>query len=646
MCGIAGEFRFDGRLVDAAHVVKMTDAIAHRGPDAEGLYCSGTIGLGHRRLSIIDLSEAGRQPIWNAAGSLAVVYNGEIYNYREIRAQLQSEGRVFRTETDTEVLVEAVDAWGIEKALKQFIGMFAFVLWDEREHRVTLCRDRIGIKPLYYSLNSSRLLFASELKGLLANPDFIRKVNLRGIGQAMVTGYAIGTETPFADALRLPAGHYLTVRASGASELHRYWSLDEIERGSYQGNFDEAVEELLSICESAFGYRLVADVPVGLFQSGGVDSSLVAAVLKKRIGADVQSITIGFSDKEYDEAPRARAIAESLGVRHLSHYVSPLEAQDILAKFVEIFDEPFGDTSGIPTFILSRLARQNVKVALSADGGDEQFCGYESYGSYAGRAALVEGIPFTARHLLASVLRRLPLYRPLLYFKSIRESGNSYAPQVTARYEKMIRVLGSTSAADVLQRMHEFAFQPEEIAAALPGSQGDPISGTKLAASNFMRRDNGLLDAMMRTDFTTYLRDDILVKVDRASMAASLECRDPMLDHRIAEFAFRLPVDFLYSGGEHKKLLRTLAQRWIDREVLDKPKRGFVIPLYYWLRGAWKPVALDTLAPHRVIRTGLFDPKFVADELKRFYGQEGGRAERIWMLLNVQMWAERWMFSN
>lgn len=642
MCGIAGEFRFDGRPVDCAQIVAMTDALHHRGPDDAGLYCAGPIGLGHRRLSIIDLSPNGRQPMWNAAGTLAIIFNGEIYNYREIRAELQREGRAFRTESDTEVLIEAIERWGIEDTLRRAIGMFAFVVWNDRSRTLTLCRDRVGVKPLYYSLTPSRLLFASELKGLAAHAGFNRRADLTAIGQALVVGYAIGAATPFADARRIPAGHYLVVDAAGRVTTHEYWSLDAIERGSFRGTIDEALDELLALCESAFAYRLVADVPVGLFQSGGVDSALVAAVLRKRVGADIQSITIGFKDEQYDETARAQAIAQSLGVRHIVHRVEPDEAQEVLARFVEIFDEPFGDTSGMPTYILAKIARQYVKVALSADGGDEQFCGYETYGAYEKRARVIAGIPLVARRALSTVLARWLPHRAISGLRH-RSAKTRYQPQGQARYEKMLRLLAAPSTSSVLQQMHEFAFAPGEVPGILPGASSDSLAGTGLSADVLAAGRRGLLDQMMRTDFTTYLRDDILVKVDRASMAVSLECREPLLDHRLAELAFRLPTEFLLSGGEHKRVLRALAARWIGRDVLDLPKRGFVIPLYYWLRGVWKPLVLDTLTPGRVQAAGLLHAPAVSAEVARFYAEPGRRAERVWMFLNVQMWAERWL---
>jgi len=643
MCGIAGELTFDGRPVLAENIRSMMDALAHRGPDAEGIFCSGSIGFGHRRLSIIDLTDAGRQPIWNDSGTLVIIYNGEVYNYRELRKQLHKEGKVFRTETDTEVILKAIEAWGIDAALSKFIGMFAFALWDAKNLTLTLCRDRVGIKPLYYAHSPNGILFASELKGLIANPGFNRRVNPVAIGQSLITGFAIGSTTPFVGAERLLAGHYLKVTVSGVLERRQYWSLSQIERGSFHGTFNDAVECLQSLCESAFRYRLVSDVPVGMFQSGGVDSSLVAAVLKKCIGADVLSITIGFGEEEYSEAQTAKTVTESLGVRHLVHSVSSEEAQGVLSRFVDIFDEPFGDTSGIPTYILASIARQHVKVALSADGGDEQFCGYESYGAYDWRARSVANFPLVARRLLTTVLRRWFPYRAIHSWRGARATCINYAPQDTARFEKMLRVLTSPSAAHVLQRMNEFAFQSDEIAALLPGAGADPLLGTSLSAEMYEGYRQGLLDAMMRTDYTTYLPDDILFKVDRASMAASLECRDPLLDHRIAEFAFRLPVEFLYHSGEHKRLLKALARRWISADVLNSPKRGFVIPLYYWLRGAWKPMVLDTLTPNRLREVGILDPAAVGKEIDSFYAYAGGRAERIWMLLNIQLWAERWL---
>lgn len=641
MCGICGELRFDGAPVRESDIRRMSEALAHRGPDALGQFCEGPVGLGHRRLSIIDLSPCGNQPMWNDERSLGIVFNGEIYNYREIRAELERRGSRFFSDSDTEVILKAIECFGIAKALERFIGMFAFALWDTRSRELTLVRDRVGIKPLHYHRTSSGLIFASELKGLLAHPRVERKVNPIALGQTLITGFSIGEATAFSDTLKVPAAHYLTVRANGSTSLHKYWSLDDAERGSFRGSFGEAQEQLLTLLESAIGYRLVADVPVGHFHSGGVDSSLVSAIIKKRLGADIQNITIGFDEGAYDEVPTARRVSEALGVRHTVHYVTQREAHETLTRFCEIFDEPFGDTSGIPTYLLAKTARRDVKVALSADGGDEQFCGYESYGAYSARNRRLRRIPRPFRRAAAVALAHVP-YRRWLSRTVPGADRASYAPQAIARYEKMLRMLPLSTDADLIRLMNEFAWAQQETSVAMVGLRGDVLAGTALSPEYLSRYRHGLIDAMMHTDYSTYLRDDILVKVDRASMAASLECRDPLLDHRIAEFAFRLPMEYLYDGREHKRILRAIARQWIPDDILSRPKRGFSIPLYYWLKNDWKPTVHEYLSRDRVEMVGILDPKIVEQEVRRFYSHDGHRAEKLWMLLNIQMWADRW----
>jgi asparagine synthase (glutamine-hydrolysing) len=593
MCGICGEFNFCNKNIDPVNIKRMADSLSHRGPDDWGIYCDGFIGLGHRRLSIIDLSAKGKQPMWSNDKSLCITFNGEVYNYQEIKKELLDEGYYFLSNTDTEVVVNAVHFWGFEKALSKFIGMFAFAIWDSNEKILFLCRDRVGIKPLYYYVTNKALL---------------------------------------------SPGHYLTVNSSGALKLHKYWGLETIERNSFQGSFEDAAEQLEQLLENAFAYRLVSDVPVGLFLSGGIDSSLVSAILKKKINADILNITIGFHDKNYDESPNAKKVSEELDVNHIVHYVDVSEAQDTLLKFPDIYDEPFGDTSGIPTYILSKIAREHVKVALSADGGDEQFCGYESYANY----SLLKKFPWAVRSIASKFLETAIPYKRFLSWGLNRTNEALYCPQFIARYEKMLRLLKIRNIEDLIRLMNEKAWSQETIGEFLPVVKENLFKDTVLSVSYLHDYKDGIMDAMMRTDYSLFLRDDILAKVDRASMSASLECRDPMLDHRIAEFAFSLPIDYLFDQGEHKRILKKMLRKWVSEPIISSPKRGFMIPLYYWLRGVWKPIVLEYLSRENVKSVGLLDEKKVENEVNQFYKYNGCRAEKIWMMLNFQMWVERW----
>lgn len=640
MCGIAGELSFD-MPVDPRVLKSMTDALIHRGPDDEGLYCEGRIGLGHRRLSIIDLSPGGHQPMWTADRSLAIVFNGEVYNYREIRPDLEAVGYCFKGGSDTEVVLNAIHCWGLAGALKRFIGMFAFAVWDASERSLWLVRDRVGVKPLYYQKTSQHLLFGSELRALYANPAFQRELLPKGLGQFFCFGYTLGETTVYKDTYKLPAGHYLRISECGDTSLTRYWNLDAVERSSFRGSFEDAAEELAALCDSAFGYRLISDVPVGVFLSGGIDSTFLAAFLKKRLGAGLEHITIGFSDPVYDETPKAAQVARDLGLRHTVKTIDAVEARDALFRFVDIWDEPFGDTSGIPTSILCGLARQQVKVALSADGGDELFCGYESYPAYDARYRRLQRFPLPWRRAAAAALRRLP-YRWLISTGLALHSGTRRNPQTIARFEKSMNLLDTDGVVDLTRVMNEKGWCIGEVGKLLNTTPGDITSGTAFRRSAAGNDEGILVDHMMRTDLSAFLGEDILTKVDRASMAVSLECRDPFLDHRLVEFAFSLPLEYLYHNGVHKRVLKHVAEPWISPEILSAPKRGFSIPLYDWMRGPWKPLVRDYLSRERVRKVGVLDERVVERELDHFYRFEGGRAEKIMLMLNFQMWAERW----
>lgn len=646
MCGIAGELSF-AEPVETLHIKRMTDALIHRGPDDEGIYCDGAIGLGHRRLSIIDLSEDGRNPIWTQDQSLAIIFNGEVYNHPELRIQLQALGYKFKSKTDTEVVLNAVHCWGMAVTLNKLVGMFAFAIWDARKRSLLLARDRAGIKPLFYFQSKWTFLFGSELKALYAHPKYKKKIDARGLSQHFVLGYSLGESTVLADTMRVPAGHYLCVGGDGTKKLHQYWSIDSIKQGSFKGSFNDAVKELEHLAESAFSYRLASDVPVGVFLSGGIDSTFLATILKKRLDANLLHITIGFRDARYDEAPMASRVAGELGLRHEVHYLDAPDAIQSLRRFSEIYDEPFGDSSGMPTALLCGIAHEHVKVALSADGGDEQFCGYDSYGKYAHRYRQISGIPRFLRHGMAHALSALP-YRPLLSRHVMRKGETLKNPRLISTVEKSLQIMRANQPSDLLRIMNEKGWTQNSVGALLGTSETDLFSNTILAphqAWGCEASDEDMMHAMMRSDYQSFLRDDIMTKVDRASMAVSLECRDPLLDHRLTEFAFSLPMAYVYKQGEHKRILKHILRRYISEDILKTPKRGFVIPLYEWMKGPWRPLVLEYLSSARVRSVGLLDDRIVSAEVDKFYRYDGVGAEKLFLLLNFQMWAERWYIT-
>jgi asparagine synthase (glutamine-hydrolysing) len=641
MCGITGEFDFSG-AADPAAIRRMTAALSHRGPDDSGIHCEGAVALGQRRLSIIDLSPTGHQPMWTPDGKAAIVFNGEIYNHASIRPDLEARGWRFRGTSDTEVLLYAVREWGVAAALQRCIGMFAFAIWDGPNRRLTVARDRLGVKPLFYQLDRQRFIFGSELRALYAHPGFHRELSTAGLGQYLSYGYTLRDRTVFEHARKLPAGHFATISESGEWNLTCYWDPSRVRRGAFAGTFEEAAAEMERLAESAFRYRLVSDVPVGVFLSGGIDSTFLAAFLKRRVGADLQHITIGFENAAYDEAPRATEIARHLGLRHTVRYVGAQEALDGLMRFCDIWDEPFGDTSGVPTSILCGLAREEVKVALSADGGDELFCGYDSYALYERRYRMIAGWPPRARAVAAAALRRLP-YSAVFGAVAGRWSAG-WNPQLLARFEKSLEILATGDVSALLRVMNEKGWPARDLGALLGRELPTDrlLAGTPFAPAPGNERGPALIDRMMRTDLSAFLGDDILTKVDRASMSVGLECREPFLDHRLVEFAFSLPLDFHFADGVHKRLLKHVLARWVEPGVLNAPKRGFSIPLYHWMRGPWKPMVMDYLSPARVVRVGILDPQRVAKEVERFYRYPGGRAEKIMLMMNLHLWAERW----
>ena len=644
MCGICGELRFDGQAVTARDILAMRDALRHRGPDDAGHVLDGPIGLGHRRLSIIDLSPLGAQPMRSADGRFVVVFNGEIYNHKDIRRELEARGVVFRGTSDTEVAVNAAAVFGPLEAVRRFLGMFALALWDVAEKTLLLCRDRVGVKPLYYSLGPRSCQFGSQLRALMARDDFAFELNRDALFRYFQTGYFEGPDTVFKNVRKLPPGTMLAIRSDGSCRETRYFTLDTTIRGSYRGSYDQAREELGALCQEAFALRLVSDVPVGLFLSGGVDSSLVAAVLQQDLDANLTHFTIGFAERNHDEAAKAEALARSLGVAHKVLRLTPDIAAEALRDFCEIYDEPFGDTSGIPTYILSRFAREHVKVALSADGGDEQFGGYTGYERYPRYFKALSPIPGLVRRALARSLRALPWER-LADARLLGASRNARTADRAARLGRFLDLLALDNPRDVVECYAARGF-PALAVARLLGRAAPEIPPFPALDLPDPTTAGGLSDWLMRRDFAFWLPEDILLKVDRASMAASLECRDPLLDHRIAELAFSFPMDFLIKDGEAKRILRDMLRRRVPGSLAGQPKQGFSIPLAAWLRGPHSQGVREALSRESLARVGILDPNEVGRTVDRFFAGEGRYTDRVWLLYNFQMWAGRWLCAR
>lgn len=636
MCGICGEFIFKGGRATSGALHRMSQAIRHRGPDDSGEYVQGPIALGHRRLSIIDLSPLGRQPMWSGDGSHVITFNGEIYNYANIRGELERQGITFRGGSDTEVAVNAIACWGLDAALERFLGMFSLAVWNVHKHELTLCRDRVGVKPLYYMRDATGILFSSEPRALMAHPRFSRTINPSGLARYLELGYFPDNLTMFQGMAKLPPASVLTFDAQGRMDLRRYWTQEDLPHACFQGSFQDAQEELLTLLRDAFSLRLVSDVPVGHFLSGGVDSSLVAAVLRCELDVEIENFTVGFTGAHgsaYDETEAARLCSRKLGLPHRVRQVDAAEAQRALHGFCTVHDEPFADPSAIPTAILCAFAREHVKVALSADGGDEQFCGYTGYKRYPALYGTLSRIPL--RRTLSRGAMQLPWERLLsLIPKSL---GDARKPFRADRFAKLLELAAARDSGEVLDLYMRKAFSRASAARLLGLEAPEP----SLAASMRQEPSDALTRLMMQLDYAYWLPEDILFKVDRTSMHVGLECRDPLLDHRIAAFARSLPPHYLQDASGQKRILRALLQRYVP-ELSHLPKKGFEIPLYDWLHGPWNALVKEHCSEERFRETNLLDPRQAHQAVRRFYAHPGRDPMQVWTLLILQLWATAW----
>ncbi len=641
MCGIAG-FLAPGPLGPEAPAIAraMGDALRHRGPDAraEWLDAEAGIALAHRRLAIVDLSEAGAQPMASACGRWWIAFNGEIYNHGALRAELDAAGRApaWRGHSDTETLLAAIAAWGLRGALERAVGMFAIALWDRHERTLALVRDRLGEKPLYWGLQRGVLLFGSELKALRAHPAFEARLDRGALGLLLRWGYVPAPWSIHEGIFKLPPGTVLTLRAGEAPGAPQpYWSVRDAAlagaRDPLSLSDDEAVAELDRLLRQSIEGQRMADVPLGAFLSGGIDSSTTVAVMQSLSRTPVRTFTIGMPDAGLDESPHAAAVARHLGTQHTELLLTANDALALIPELPALYCEPFADASQIPTLLVSRLARREVTVSLSGDAGDELFCGYERY-FWAQRIA---GVPLALRRTMGAALGALPAeawaalmspFSPLLP-RALREGDRA------ERLRKLAAVLGARRDDEVYRRILEFwpdGGQP--VAAAQPATV---FSEAPPALSPFESR-------MMLLDLQSYLPDDILVKVDRAAMSASLETRVPLLDHRIVEFALRLPLAQKVRGGQGKWVLRRVLDRYVPRALVERPKQGFGIPIHDWLRGPLRDWAETLLAESRLRDAGLIHPAPVRRLWREHLERRNDWGYRLWPVLMFEAWREAW----
>jgi asparagine synthase (glutamine-hydrolysing) len=646
MCGLTGFFsnRNQGSDEMRAVAARMADAIVHRGPDDSGVWVDSGAGiaLGFRRLAIVDLSAQGHQPMRSASGRYIIVFNGEVYNHRSLRRELESDGCRFRGHSDTEVILAAFERWGIERATRRFVGMFAIGVWDVSRQELSLIRDRLGIKPLFVYHRDGLVSFGSELKALLAGPEFDRTLNTSALTSYLRYLYVPAPQSIFRHAFKLLPGHILTI-ADPAAPIPAsvpFWSAETVagagQAAQFSGGDDEAVAELETVLSDAVRLRMQADVPLGALLSGGIDSSLVVALMQASADRPVKTFTIGFDQREFDEAAHARAVAKHLGTDHTELHLTGRDALAVIPRLAEMFDEPLADPSQIPTYLVCELARREVTVALTGDGGDELFGGYNRYIHGERLIAGFERWPSVLRRLSASGLTSVS---PRAWNR-MRDSLRPAFPAAGAprhlgeKIHKLGGLLRAGSTPDMYRSLLSAWQDPENLVV------GGVATRTPAFAANGDSRF-GLIERMMRADQTSYLPDDLLAKVDRASMAVSLEARVPILDHRVVELSWRLPRKFKVRDGRGKWILRQILYKHVPQAMVDREKMGFSVPLAQWLAGPLRNWAGDLLVSEGT--GGLLRGTLVRSEWDKFLAGDSTNAAGIWALVMFRAWQKRWV---
>lgn len=628
MCGITG-------LIDFKHqsnldiLQKMTNSLFHRGPDDGGYFYEelkqSQIGLGHRRLSILDLSSHGHQPM--VFDHLTMVYNGEVYNYKEIKVELEKHGYSFESNSDTEVILKAYHLWGTE-AIHRFNGMFAIAIFDNKQQTLTLIRDRAGVKPLYWYYDDNLFMFASELKSFHQHPYFQKELNHDGLALFLQYGYIPQPHTIFEHTHKLQAGHTLKISTENAqTDITQYWNvIDYYNHPKLDISEQEAINETERLLKKACEYRMVADVPVGIFLSGGYDSSIVTALLQSERTEKLKTFSIGFHEKKYNEADHAKKVAGYLGTDHTEYYCTQQDALNILPKLPEIWDEPFGDASTIPTTLVSQLARKDVTVSLSADGGDEVFAGYDKYTSINNKIKKFSIIP----HILRPLIKK-GLNNRVTHFAA-QKVGMFNADDRLKRFalmlnqnEKGLLKIGSQTFTDIDLKMLLLK-QPNRVKTEFD---------TEITQN--------WLDNILAIDYKTYQLDDILTKVDRATMSVSLEGREPLLDHNIINFVAKLDPNLKIHNGNKKYLLKEITHKYLPKEIMDRPKMGFGVPIFDWFKEELKQYLMFYLSEERITMGGIFNANYVINLRDRYLAGLDININQIWFLLMFEMWREKWM---
>lgn len=630
MCGITGFADFK-KQTPVTTLQAMNDAMTHRGPDDAGaeIYEAGNvhIGFGQRRLSILDLSPLGHQPMH--FGELVVNFNGEIYNFKEIRKELEEKGYHFNSWSDTEVILKGYHCWGLE-VVKKFTGMFAIALYDKQKEQLILIRDRAGVKPLYYYVNNDVFLFGSELKALYKHPAFEKKIDTNSLALFLQFSYIPAPHSIFANTSKLLPGHILTLDLKTKQQhLHKYWDVfDHYNKPKLQLSDKEAIDHTDALLKKAYEYRMVSDVPVGLFLSGGYDSSSVAALLQTGRTEKLKTFTIGFHENEFNEAPEAKKIADYLGTDHTEWYLTAKEAGEVLPLLPEIYDEPFADNSTVPTVLVSKLARQQVKVALSADGGDEIFGGYNKFNQ---AQKYTTGLPVFLQTMLGGTMSLInPAYIP--YF------NKKY--NFTTRYEKMRLIWKNHDPVKAVKYISQYITEKE--VEAFFGKSFERYH-TFFEEGDKLVHNNGITNHLLAVDYKTFLVDNNLVKMDRATMSVGLEGREPMLDHHLIEFLAQLPSEFKIRNGVNKWMLKEIVHRYIPKPLMERPKRPFIAPLMVWFKEELKEQLRYYLSEQSLSATGVFDHAPIIRLRDEYLAGKKVNYQKLWQVLIFQLWYDRWI---
>ncbi len=620
MCGIVGKVRFNGAPVEDVIIARMCHALAHRGPNDQRIHIAAYIGLGQRRLAIIDLNREACAPLSNEDGTIWVVFNGEIYNFQALRERLQQQGHLFRTKTDTEVIVHLYEQNGVA-CLNEMRGMFAFALWDDRKKLLFIARDRLGKKPLFYAKTANSMIFGSEINALVADPEISLSPNFHAIDNYLTYQYVPSPETAFEGISKLPPAHYLICDADGDMKVERYWNVPAYQKSS--ATPQELESELLRLLRESVRLRLISDVPLGAFLSGGVDSATVVALMAEASGEPIKTFSIGLEDEQFNELPYAREVAQRYGTDHHEFIVKP-DATEVLPQLVRNFGEPFADSSAIPTFYVSKLASQFVRVALSGDGGDENFCGYSHYAQVR-RWCGADRIPQAVRSLVGAGVSAAVDSLPYNHFTArISRAGQMFAGTLPERYRLQLSV-----------------FKPQEKFACYTQNFNDlvgrgPRRVPALQLAWDKRADS--LDWMMQHDQHYYLAECLMTKTDITAMANSLELRCPLLDHQFVEFAATIPSSLKLNERGGKQLFKNAVRSLIPRSILTKRKTGFGIPLAAWFRGRLLAMLRETLLSDKAKKRNLFNPRFVATMIDDHAAQRRDWSNRLWALLCLELW--------